>query len=192
MEEGALDKLEAHLKKKSCVGIKIYSGYCRCYIYDPVYTPAYELARLYKKPVAFHMGVTAGHAGLLKYSHPLAVDEVASAFPQVEFVICHFGNPWLMDAAAVMDKNENVSMDLSGFLEDRIPGPVFYEEHREFINYARAAVQFIDEYDRIMYGTDWPLVNLSEYIGFVQAMIPERYWDAVFYENAKRIYQLDL
>ncbi|MGI6095722.1 MAG: amidohydrolase family protein [Lachnospiraceae bacterium] len=191
-EPDALQKLEAHLRKKSCVGIKIYAGYCRCYISDPVYSPAYELARTYGKPVAFHMGITAGHKGLLKYSHPLTVDGVASTFPAVQFVICHFGNPWLMDAAAVVDKNENVALDLSGFLEKHIEIPGFFHANRQFIDYIKAAMQFIDEYDRMMYGTDWPLVNMTEYIAFVKELLPESVWDAVFYENAKRIYQLEI
>ena len=41
-----------------------------------------------------------------------------------------------------------------------------------------------------MFGTDWPLANLEDYITFTKDIIPEKHWDAVFFENAKRIYQL--
>lgn len=184
----ALCQLECHLRKKSCVGIKIYAGYSKCYVYDSVYTPVYELAMTYQKPVAIHTGVTAGHAGLLKYSHPLTIDELAVSFPQVSFVICHFGNPWIMDAAAVIDKNENVAMDLSGLLEDRIAVPQFFEQNKEYMNYIKAGLQFISNYDRVLYGTDWPLVNFSEYIAFIEQLIPEKFLEKVFYENACRVY----
>ena len=35
----------------------------------------------------------------------------------------YFGNPWLLDAAAVVEKNENVMTDLSGLLEGKIDFP---------------------------------------------------------------------
>ena len=47
-------------------------------------------------------------------------------------------------------------------------------------------------WDRILYGTDWPIVNLGEYIGFIQRLAPERHWEAVFFENANRVYGLGL
>ena len=43
-----------------------------------------------------------------------------------------------------------------------------------------------------MYGTDWPIVNLEEYIRFIQHLVPEKHWDKVFFENANRIYGLGL
>ncbi len=42
------------------------------------------------------------------------MDEVAVDFPGVRFVLAHFGNPWLIDAAEVLFKNANVWADLSG------------------------------------------------------------------------------
>ena len=102
------DLIEKNLKRKECVGIKLYPGYNRSYITDQQYEPVYELAKAYKKPVAVHMGQTAGSRAYLKYSHPLTMDEAAVRHPEVQFVMCHFGNPWLMDAAAVVEKNENV------------------------------------------------------------------------------------
>ena len=65
-------------------------------------------AASYKKPVAIHTGATAGSNALLKYSHPLTLDEAAVAHPDVQFVMCHIGNPFLMDAAAVLEKNGNM------------------------------------------------------------------------------------
>lgn len=93
-----------------------------------------------------------------------------------------------MDAAAVIDKNENVAMDLSGLLEDRIAVPQFFEQNKEYMNYIKAGLQFISNYDRVLYGTDWPLVNFSEYIAFIEQLIPEKFLEKVFYENACRVY----
>ena len=43
-----------------------------------------------------------------------------------------------------------------------------------------------------MYGTDWPIVNLGEYIRFIQGIVPEEHWERVFFANASRIYGLGL
>ena len=116
----ALPQVEEHLGRSSCVGVKLYPGYNAVYVSDPMYAPVYALARKYRKPVAVHMGMTAMSGARLKYSHPLTLDEVAADWPDVQFVMCHFGNPFLADAAAVLEKNPNVAADLSGLLEGRV------------------------------------------------------------------------
>jgi predicted TIM-barrel fold metal-dependent hydrolase len=61
----------------------------------------------------FHTGVLeAGSTGLLEYSHPLQIDRVATRFRNLTIVMAHMGNPWLIDCAAVLAKNENVYADM--------------------------------------------------------------------------------
>ena len=96
------DQVEEHLKRPSCCGVKLYPGYNRLWLTDPVYDPIYRLAERYDKPVAVHTGLTAYARAHLKYSHPLALDEAAADHPRTRFVMCHFGNPFLQEAAAVL------------------------------------------------------------------------------------------
>lgn len=190
LSQESWDLVEAHLKRPNCVGIKLYPGYDPYYITDPSYGPAYELAAAYDKPVAVHMGETAGTGAILKYSHPLTMDEAAVTHPKVRFVMCHFGNPWLADAACVVAKNENVSADLSGLLEGRIVAEEYFREQKGYVEALDTWLKYANSYDKLMFGTDWPLANLEDYIGFAKRLIPERYWEAVFYGNAERIYGL--
>ena len=186
-----LDQIEYHLRHPQRVGIKLYPGYNPVYITDAVYEPVYELAARYGKPVAVHMGETAGTGAQLKYTHPLTLDEAAVKHPKVQFIMCHFGNPWLADAAAVISKNPNVAADLSGLLEGRFDVQKLCRDRKWYLDILRAWMCYLD-YDRLMFGTDWPLVNLQQYIQFIQELIPEKYQESVFYDNAIRIYQLDL
>lgn len=185
--------LEANLQCWQCCGIKLYPGYSRIYVYDDVYDPVYELAQKYGVPVAVHTGLTATSNALLKYSHPLTLDEAAVKYPDVQFVMCHFGNPFLQDAIAVLEKNRNVAVDLSGLLEGKIEDlPALMEEKKGYISMLRDWLKYLGCYDRVMFGTDWPLANFTNYIELVKAIIPEKYWQDVFYNNAKRIYKLEL
>lgn len=185
--------VEKHLQRKNCVGIKLYPGYNHFYVYDPVLDPFYQLAIQYNKPVAIHTGLTATSNALLKYSHPLTLDEVAVRYPTVQFVMCHMGNPWFVDAIAVIEKNKNVAADLSGMLEGRIDNMAeFFEKKQGYINSLKIWLESLDDYDRFLYGTDWPLANISNYIEFVKHIIPAKHHDKVFFDNANRIYGLGL
>lgn len=185
--------VEKHLQRKSCVGIKLYPGYNHFYVYDSVLDPFYQLAMQYKKPVAVHTGMTATSRALLKYSHPLTLDEAAVRYPEVQFVMCHLGNPWIVDAVAVIEKNENVAADLSGLLEGRIANmPNFFAEKHGYLEFVKAWLEYLGGYERLMYGTDWPLANIANYIEFTQHIIPARHHDKVFFDNANRIYGLGL
>ena len=188
--EHSIEMAEQHLRLAQCVGLKIYAGYTRYYLSDPVFTPFYELAQRYSKPVAVHMGVTAHARALLRYSHPLLMDQVAVDFPEVRFVMCHFGNPWLMDAAAVVEKNENVAADLSGLLVGKIDVDEYLREYSGYVEQLRTWIRYVDNYDKFMFGTDWPLANFGDYIRLFEHIIPEKHYESFYYLNAKRIYGL--
>ena len=185
------EAVERNLRRKDCVGVKLYPGYDHHYVYDRIYSPVYELAERYDKPVAIHTGETVFSAARLKYSHPLTLDEVAVSFPKVQFVMCHLGNPWIVDAAAVLGKNHNVAADLSGFLAGTLDIHEYFREQEGYITHIKTWLAYLSAYDKLMFGTDWPLANIQNYIDFTKILIPERHLEGVFADNARRIYKLD-
>ncbi|MBR6862916.1 MAG: amidohydrolase family protein, partial [Acidaminococcaceae bacterium] len=170
-----------------CLGIKFYMGYQNVYLYDPRHEPLFELAKAYDVPVAMHSGETANHHGRLRYSHPLTVDEAACRHPDVRFVICHAGNPWIVDAFEVASKNENVFMDFSGLWEHRLT-PEREEEIEDFQKYVRMWMNYHGIWDKIMYGSDWPLINIPDNIRNLGRIVPEKHWNEFYYDNALRVY----
>ena len=54
----------------------------------------------------------------------------------------------------------------------------------------RGWLEYLNDYKRIMFGTDFPLANLGDYIEFVKAFIPPDEWNQVFYQSAVDIYHL--
>jgi len=186
------DRVEEHLKREECCGVKLYPGYNKIWLSDPLYQPIYDLAARYDKPVAVHMGLTAHARAHLKYCHPLALDEVAADHRKTRFVMCHFGNPFLESAAAVVEKDPNVATDLSGLLEGRVDLDRYFQEQAGYAGLLRTWLTAIGCWDKVMYGTDWPIVNLEEYIRFIQRLVPEEHWEKVFFSNAVKIYGLQL
>jgi len=186
----AVEQVAQHLSRPACVGIKIYAGYNPYYLTDDVYAPFIELAGEHGKPIAVHTGVTVSSSALLKYSHPMVLDEAAVRYPRVQFVMCHIGNPWVIDAAAVLEKNNNVVADLSGLLVGRIDIPNYLREQAGYVEYLKTWIAYVENYDKFLYGTDWPLVNMGDYAGIIERLIPERHLEKVFFDNAARVYGL--
>ena len=106
--------------------------------------------------------------------------------------MCHFGNPFLEAAAAVLEKNPNVAVDLSGLLEGRVDLDRYFREQAGYAGLLTTWLTAVGKWDDLMYGTDWPIVNLGEYIQFIQQLVPEGHWEQVFFQNADRIYGLGL
>ena len=186
--EATAREFEHYIKDKHCLGLKLYPGYESVYVNDRRHWPLFELARAYKVPVVIHTGDTARPDGLLKYSHPLTVDEAAVNFRDVNFVIAHYGCPWFMDAAEVAAKNANVAIDVSGLMAGKPKPLVLFEQQAGFWRQLHTCLNYMGDYSRVMYGSDWPLVNIPLYIRMISYVIPEAHYEKVFYENALRIF----
>ena len=180
------------------VALKAYLGYIHVGPEDPGYVPYYRLAEEYELPVIFHTGDTWSTTAKLKYAHPLRIDEVAVDHPGVPFVMAHMGNPWLIDAAEVLFKNENVYADLSGlYVGDAasIEALLTAEERRGavpglVIADLKRALGYAECPDRILYGSDWPLAPMALYRRLIEAILPKKHHRAVFRTNAERLFRL--
>lgn len=174
---------------KNVVGFKIYAGYYHYHVHDEIYTPVYELCEELNLPVVIHSGDTFSEKGLLKYSHPLEIDELAVKFRNVNFIVAHFGDPWVMTTAEIAAKNKNVYIDLSGLIVGDKP-EVDHFTNEDFMYHIRRGIVYLDNYKKLLYGSDWPLVNTKHYIEFIKKLIPKEHWEDVFYNNAKNLFRL--
>jgi hypothetical protein len=180
--------LEADLASGKFRCIKVYLGYVQRYASDPAYEPAYRLAAKYHVPVVFHTGDTDSSKAKVKYADPLTVDEVAVDHPDVTFVIAHCGNPWIESAAEVAYKNPNVVLDGSAFLAGNLRA--MPPEHIEayLVRPLRWIFGYLEDPRKLMFGTDWPLVEIGPYLDAFRRAIPREHWRAVLHDNAARVY----
>ena len=120
----------------------------------------------------------------IRYFRKIVID---AAIPSVWFHLL-----MLADAAAVLEKNPNVCADLSGLLEGRADLDRYFVERAGYVGLLRTWMDYLGCWDRFLYGTDWPIVNLAEYRDYVTRIVPEERRPAVFFDNANRVYGLGL
>jgi predicted TIM-barrel fold metal-dependent hydrolase len=200
IEPEHLKAVEAEIEqhRDNMVAFKAYLGYLHYGPEDSRYFPYYKLAAKYRLPVVLHTGDNWSTKAKVKFAHPLRLDEVAVDFPDVRFVMAHFGNPWLIDAAEVIFKNRNVWADLSGLFvgtdkqigellcsataRDAAAGLVFAD--------LRKALEYVDDYSRFIYGSDWPLAPMKSYRLLIEAIIPKEHHEKVLRTNAEYVFGL--
>ena len=184
-------QLERDLSSKRFRCIKIYLGYIQRYASDPEYQRVYKMAERYQVPVVFHTGDVSRQDGLLKYSDPLTIDEVAVKNRKVTFVIAHCGNPWIQSAAEVAYKNDNVYLDGSAFLTGDLDqtSPEKIDEY--MIKPLKWVFGFIENPNKLMFGTDWPLTKMAPYVAAFKKAIPKQYWQKVFHDNAVKVFGMN-
>jgi len=183
-----LENIEKELSRPDVVGMKVYAGYYHYYVFDKIYDPVYRLAMEYDLAVIIHSGATYSDRGLLKYSHPLTVDELSYKYRKLNFVICHMGDPWVMDTAVTVAKNPNVYADLSGLVvADEVKiGEV--RKNNSAMERISSALVYSESYHKYLFGSDWPLAKIKPYIDFVGDLVPQRYHKDVFYNNACNVF----
>jgi predicted TIM-barrel fold metal-dependent hydrolase len=188
-----LARVEDVLKQGRVKALKAYLGYLHYEPYSPGYRLYFQLAAKYRIPVIFHSGDTYSRSAKVKYAHPLKIDEVAVDFPETEFVIAHFGNPWLMDAAQVVYKNKNVWVDLSAILIGNAQSFAAMEKEGVLdrtIKRIQEGIEYSESPDRFLFGSDWPLSPMGVYREFVARLFPQEHQAAVFGGSARNLFEL--
>jgi predicted TIM-barrel fold metal-dependent hydrolase len=189
-----LARVEEVLKQHKVKALKVYLGYLHYGPSSPGYRPYYKLAAEHDVPVIFHTGDTFSDKAKVKYAHPLQIDEVAVDFPRTKFVLAHFGNPWIADAAEVVYKNKNVWADLPGLL---IGDEKYFAALKEdgalarMIKRLQQGIEYVETAEKFLFGSDWPLAPLRVYRDFVRGLFPEKHHQAVFHDNAQKLFKLE-
>lgn len=167
-------------------GIKLYPGYRPFDVTDRRLEPVYHWAEQHRVPVWVHQGDTSDPDGLLRFTRPIWLDEVAVRWRSVRFVLCHLGNPWMEEAAEVVYKNENVYTDTSGLLNP------FAERYPEQVSRMRTrlrhALLAVGDIRKVLYGSDWPISAIVDAVGLVDGLdLPRPDKERILGGNAREL-----
>jgi len=181
--------MEERIRDGMVKGIKLYPGYDHYPINDPSLESVFRIAEKHDVPVMIHCGDTYARSAKVRMAHPLLVDDVAVDYPGVRFVICHLGNPWFQDTAEVLYKNDNVYADISGL----ILGNFTYEFERYLVARVRDMIMYMGEPGKqLMFGTDWPLVEMGPYVRFLESLeFEDEAWENIAWRTAAELFRID-
>jgi hypothetical protein len=181
--------MEERIRDGLVKGIKLYPGYDQYAINDASLETVFRIAAKHDVPVMIHCGDTYARTAKVRMAHPLLVDDIAVDNPDVRFVICHLGNPWFQDTAEVLYKNNNVFADMSGL----ILGDFTYDFERYLVTRVKDLIAYMgDPGSQLMYGSDWPLVEMGPYVKFLENLeFDDEAWENIAWRTAASLFKID-
>ena len=134
---------------------------------------------------------------LVRMQHLAALDRLAARFPRLQIVIDHAAKPIIdgpggfdswRDAIVPLAERPNVSCKLSGLLTECGSAPA-----RAIEPYVETMLALFGP-ERVMWGSDWPVVEListyGEWLAIARRLVPQPAHEAVFGGTAAHFYGL--
>ena len=191
-DPGAPDLLEREMAA-GFKGVKLLPVN-RCYrISDPACRPFFEKANELKASICVHYGVTVDPTGDLRYADPIDLSPVARDFPEIPFVIAHFGAGWLDSVLRLAYQCKNVCVDTSGtnnWMDYHVPKMTLAEVFERTLTAIGP--------ERVLFGTDaGTTAAYRTWIKFQQVRTMEEMGlsdhdrDLILRANAVRLYKLE-
>jgi len=113
-DEKAPDVLENAVRNYGLKGLKLHPPLQNFYSNDRKLWPLYAKAESLGIPVVLHVGATPfGHLVKLGQAHPLLVDEVAIAFPDLKIILPHLGTLWHKESFMIAEKHPNLYIPIA-------------------------------------------------------------------------------
>lgn len=137
-------------------------------------------------PVIWHQGATFPSAAKLRWSSPLALEDLAMAFPGLRMIVAHLGHPWEEDLIVLLRKAPNLYADISA---------VHYRPWR----YWQAMICAM-EYGvthKLLLGSDFPSATVGQVVAGLDRVndvvagtglptVPEEVRHAIVHDNWRR------
>jgi len=113
-EPDAADKVK-QAARDGFKGIKLYpSSWKELKVYDEPCYPVYDACKNNDMLVFLHFGITIGGQADLRNGNPIDIQVPSRDYPELNFVIAHFGAGWFREALLMQYQTDNVYMDSSG------------------------------------------------------------------------------
>lgn len=174
-------------------GVKLYPVNRCFHLSDPACRPFFDKAAELGAAITIHYGVTVDPTGDLRYADPTDLSPVARDYPDMTFVIAHFGAGYLHEALRLGYQCKNVCLDSSGTNNWMDYDPHGYTLGQVF---DRALTALGPE--RVLFGTDSGTTGpYRKWIAFQQRRtleelgLSEGDCDLVLRANAVRIFNLE-
>ncbi len=193
----AVEKLDHAVRVLGLRGYKLLAPMIEQPIEDESIWPVWEKCAELDIPVLIHFGIQGGAGGIASHENisPFKLHNIAKAFPDVNFVIPHFGCAWERETLQLCWACPNVSVDTSGSLQwiRWVPGDVTVKYlYRKFYETVGPG--------RIIFGTDSSWFPRGFALRYLQDQVrdmldlgmPDEHIQMILAGNAARLLKIDL
>ncbi|MFW9950693.1 MAG: amidohydrolase family protein, partial [Candidatus Thorarchaeota archaeon] len=174
--QNALSELEYAISSLGLKGIKLVPPAQKFDFSNKKYDSIWQKMVDLDVPLWTHGGFQQSFVGSeAKYGHPMLIDDLSSRFEDLTIIIGHMGVPWMWDAWAVVNKHNNVYVDISAH-------PYLYKW------FPWDAFKSYNIMNKILFASDYPLVHYSEIFSeFEKVDINEGNRNKILWENAQKL-----
>lgn len=180
--EAALVEVERAAREDKIIGLHFHPIMGRYRVDDEALRPLFALMRDLDLAAMIDVGTTGMGAGLpgglgsrIEHAHPMAVDALASEFPELTIIAAHPGWPWVDEMTAVALHKGNVFWELSGWAPKYFPASLKTD--------IRGRLR-----DKIMFGSDHPSLPFERiFREWAELGYTDEIMEKVFHENAERV-----
>lgn len=163
-----------------CRGLKLLPSYHHFYLTERRLYPVYEEAQARGVVCMFHCGSSTFDRTVMRFCDPLQIDDLCTDFPELVVVAAHGGRGfWYREVTFLTRLHRNLYFDVAGLPPQKLL-EYFPDLHRLA--------------DRILFGTDWPVVpngRIRPHIEAVSALpIPPAGIEAILGGTARRLLHL--
>ena len=155
--------------------------------------PIYEYATKNKLPIVIHFGVTIGGRSDLVHGNPVLLSRVLREFPDVNFIIAHFGAGYFRELLMLKYKQDNLFVDTSG-TNNWID---FQDNPFSLKDVFQKTIKVFGS-ENIIFGSDTRIFPngyreniLKEHLGILNELkLSKKDKENIMYNNAKRIFNI--
>jgi hypothetical protein len=160
LKPGAAKELESAVQSLGLRGLKLDAALQDFDLNDPKVFEVYEAASSLGIPVVVHTGMSWAPGTALAQGQPLLLEKAIRRFSRLNFVLAHWGWPWVWDASALALKYPNVFLDTSC---------LYYDGPREFFQFVfsrQIPTTLIERSlrNQVVFGSNYPRVEIKNMV----------------------------
>lgn len=148
----ALDILRHAHDELGLKGWNFQPGFLQVAVSDPRCVELFDYCQSNGHPVTVHTGINFSPNGSIEYGRPIALCDLACAYPDLIIVANHGGWPWVTETLAIMWKHPNVYADFGAVAPKRMIGSAGgWEPVAHWMNTMVS--------DQVLLASDWPMMR---------------------------------
>ena len=184
LHPGAAKELEAAVKGMGLKGLKLDASLQDFDLNDSKMFAVYEAAAALGIPALIHTGMSWAPGTPLAQGQPLLLEPAIRRFPKLNFVLAHWGWPWVWDANALALKYPNVYLDTSCFYYD---GPTeFFQFH--FSQQMPITIIERSLRNQVVFGSNYPRVEIKNMVKAIKSLgLTEACLEKILRTNAEKL-----